>query len=166
MAITVRASRPGDGVGMARVWLSATAYYAGLDPEHFQVPSAEGLAESFEAGLGTGGEDALILVAELDGQVAGWLTARIEHPAASAARQMVREHRWTRLFIDALLVDQAVWRGGAGTALLTAAEAWGRDRGAEVVRLDTYAGSPVSVPFYEQRMGYQRRSIVFQKPLR
>ena len=151
---------------MARVWLGATAYYAGLDPEHFQVPSAEGLAESFEAGLGTGGEDALILVAELDGQVAGWLTARIEHPAASAARQMVREHRWTRLFIDALLVDQAVWREGAGTALLTAAEAWGRDRGAEVVRLDTYAGSPVSVPFYEQRMGYQRRSIVFQKPLR
>ena len=166
MAITVRAPRPGDGAGMARAWLSATAYYAGLDPEHFQVPSAEGLAESFEAGLGTGGEDALMLVAELDGQVAGWLTARIEHPAASAARQMVREHGWTRLFIDALLVDQAVWREGAGTALLTAAEAWGRDRGAEVVRLDTYADSPVSVPFYEQRMGYQRRSIVFQKPLR
>ena len=45
-------------------------------------------------------------------------------------------------------------------------EAWGRDRGAEMARLDTYAGSPVSVPFYEQRMGYQRRSIVFQKPLR
>ena len=57
--------------------------------------------------------------------------------------------------------------GGEGSqALLTAAEAWGRDRGAEVVRLDTYADSPVSVPFYEQRMGYQRRSIVFQKPLR
>jgi GNAT superfamily N-acetyltransferase len=79
---------------------------------------------------------------------------------------MVREPGWTRLFIDALLVDQAVWREGTGTALLAAAEAWGRDRGADVVRLDTYAGSPVSVPFYEQRMGYQRRSIVFQKWLR
>jgi hypothetical protein len=27
------------------------AYYAGLDPEYFQVPSAESLGESFEAGL-------------------------------------------------------------------------------------------------------------------
>lgn len=30
--------------------------------------------------------------------------------------------------------------------------------GARIVRLDTYAHSPVSVPFYEQRMGYQRRA--------
>jgi len=38
-----------------------------------------------------------MLVADLDGQVAGWLTARIERPAPGAARQMVREHGWTRL---------------------------------------------------------------------
>ena len=166
MPVTVRAPRPGDGAGMARVWLSAAAYYAGLDPEYFQVPPADGLAETFEAGLGTDTGDTLTLVAELDGQVAGWLTARIERPEPGAAEQMVREHGRTRLFIDALLVDQAVWREGAGTALLTGAEAWGRDLGADVVRLDTYADSPVSVPFYERRMGYQRRSIVFQKRLR
>jgi GNAT superfamily N-acetyltransferase len=106
-----------------------------------------------------------MLVADLDGQVAGWLTARIQHPAPGAARQLVREPGWTRLHIDALLVDQAMWHQGAGTALLTAAEQWGRDRGAEVVRLDTYADSPVSVPFYERHMGYRRRAIVFQKPL-
>ena len=69
MSVTVRAPRPGDGAGMARVWLSAAAYYADLDPEYFQVPSAEGLAESFEAAPWTAGEDALMLVAELDGQV-------------------------------------------------------------------------------------------------
>jgi hypothetical protein len=40
----IRPSRPDDGEGMARVWLSAGAYYADLDPAHFQVPSAEGLA--------------------------------------------------------------------------------------------------------------------------
>ena len=45
------------------------------------------------------------------------------------------------------------------------ASAWGRDRQARIVRLDTYAHSPVSVPFYEERMGYQRRAIVFQKHL-
>ena len=165
MPVTIRTPRPGDGAGMARVWLSAAAYYAGLDARHFQIPAAEGVAESFETELGPGGEDELMLVADLDGQVAGWLTARIEHPAPGAARQLVREPGWTRLHIDALLVDQAMWHQGAGTALLTAAEEWGRDRGAEVVRLDTYADSPVSVPFYERHMGYRRRAIVFQKPL-
>lgn len=59
-----------------------------------------------------------------------------------------------------------VWRQGIGTALLEAVESWGRDRGAAVVRLYTFPGSPVSVPFYERHMGYQRRSILFQKPLR
>ncbi|HUY49439.1 MAG TPA: hypothetical protein VMV92_27560, partial [Streptosporangiaceae bacterium] len=29
--------------------------------------------------------------------------------------------------------------------------------------LDTYAGSPVSLPFYEDRLGYQRRSITLHK---
>ena len=34
---------------------------------------------------------------------------------------------------------------------------------ARVVSLDTYAHSPVSVPFYERHMSYQRRSIAFAK---
>jgi GNAT superfamily N-acetyltransferase len=165
MSVQLRPPRPGDGPGMARVWLSAGAYYADLDPAHFQLPSAEGLAESFEVGLGSRDEDTLQLVAELDGEVAGWVTARIELPAASTAYQFVRELGWTRLFVDALVVDQAQWRHGIGTALLEAAESWGRDRGADVVRLDTYAEGPVAVPFYERRMGYQRRAILFQKPL-
>jgi GNAT superfamily N-acetyltransferase len=151
---------------MARVWLSAGAYYADLDPVHFQVPSAEGLVESFEADIGPEREDRLQLVAERDGTVAGWLTARIEQASASAAHQTVRDLGWTRLYVDAVMVDQSLWRQGIGTALLEAAESWGRDRGAEVVRLSTYPGSTVSVPFYERHMGYQRRSILFQKPLR
>jgi len=67
--------------------------------------------------------------------------------------------------VDALVVMKENWRHGAGAALLEAAESWGRAKGAEIVTLDTYAHSPVSIPFYEQRMGYQRRGIVFDKPL-
>ena len=166
MSVQIRPSGPGDGEGMARVWLSAGAYYAGLDPALFQAPSADGLAESFEADIGAASDSSerLRLVAEQDDQVAGWVTAHIEHPAASTAYQFVREYGWTRLFVDALAVDQALWRHGIGTALLEAAEAWGHGLGADVVRLDTYAEGPVAVPFYE-RHGYQRRSIRFQKPL-
>ncbi len=168
MPVMIRASRPGDGEGMARVWLSDGAYYAELDPAHFQVPSTEGLVESFESGIvaESTNTDSLQLVAERDGQVAGWLRAHIELPSASAAHQTVRELGWVRLMVDALMVDQPMWRQGIGTALLAAAESWGRDRGAKVVRLYTYPGSTVSVPFYERHMGYERRSILFQKALR
>lgn len=36
---------------------------------------------------------------------------------------------------------------------------------ARVARLDAYAHSPISIPFYEDRMGYKRRSVLFQKQL-
>jgi GNAT superfamily N-acetyltransferase len=167
MSVQIRPPRPGDGEGMARVWLTAGAYYADLDPAYFHVPSAEGLAASFEADIKATSQDGdkLRLVAERDNLVAGWLTAHVEHPYANAAHQQVRELGWIRLVIDALMVDQARWRQGTGSALLEAAESWGRERGAVVARLHTYPGSPVSVPFYEQHMGYKRRSILFQKPL-
>jgi len=44
MPVQIRPARVGDGDGMARVWLTAGAYYADLDPAHFQLPSAEGPA--------------------------------------------------------------------------------------------------------------------------
>jgi GNAT superfamily N-acetyltransferase len=152
---------------MARAWASAADYYADLDPVHFQRPQLQGLAESFEDSIARPGTDVLLLVAELDGHVdvAGWLAARIQLPEKDAAAQLMREPGWTRLAIDVLIVDTPAWRHGAGTALLAAAESWGRDRGARVARLGTYAHSPVSVPFYENRMGYERRAIIFQKTL-
>lgn len=165
MSVTVRTARPGDGAAIAQVWLSAAAYYADLDPAHFQVPRAEDLAQRWEDELGQDHVGSLRLAAEAGGSVIGWLSARIELPEEGAAMELTREHGCTRLAVDALIVDRGHWRHGAGTALLEAAEAWGRDRGAQVARLDTYAHSPVSVPFYEDRMGYQRRSIVFQGQL-
>jgi GNAT superfamily N-acetyltransferase len=165
VAVSIRPACPGDGVAVARAWLSAAAYYADQDPGHFQLPRADGLAESWDLAAGRDEADTLRLVAEIDGQVVGWLIARIEPPQADAAAQLAREHGWTRLAVDALIVDRQHWRQGAGAALLEAAEHWGRARGAQIARLDTYAHSQVSVPFYEDRMGYQRRAIVFQKPL-
>jgi GNAT superfamily N-acetyltransferase len=165
MSVIVRAPRPGDGAGIVQVWASAAAYYTALDAAHFQIPRGEGMVQDWDTWLGQDDESSLRLVGEVRGKVVGWLSARIEPPDEDAEIQLTREHGWTRLAVDALIVDQEHWRRGAGTALLKAAEAWGRDRGAQVVRLETFAHSPVSVPFYEDRMGYQRRSIVFQKHL-
>jgi GNAT superfamily N-acetyltransferase len=145
--------------------LSVGRYYAGLDPEHFQVPRADGLAALWEDGIRQGAANSLYLVAESGGRVTGSLTAHLELPEPDAASQLTRDQGRVRLAVDALMVMQENWRHGVGTALLEAAESWRRERGAEVVRLDTYTGSPISVPFYENRMGYRRRAIVFEKPL-
>jgi len=161
MSVSIRIARPGDGAAIAALWLDAGSYYAELDPEHFQIPDIDGLAERID---GSPGHNHL-LVAEADGDLVGWLSARLERPAEEAASQFVREHGWTRVVVDALVVARSHWRGGTGTRLLVAAESWGREHSAEVIRLDTYARSPVSVPFYEEHMGYARRSIVFQKRL-
>jgi GNAT superfamily N-acetyltransferase len=128
---------------------------------HFKIPVADGLAERTDDRIARPGDRVLSLVAEAGGRVVGWLSAHVEPPDENAAAQFVREHDWTRLVVDALIVERQQWRHGTGTSLLETAESWGRAQGAQAVRLDTYAQGPVAVPFYEQHMGYQRRSIVF-----
>src|SRR5215475_1511036 len=135
MGVNVRAARPGDGAGISRAWISAAQYYAELDPDHFQIPAADGLAESWDSELGQVESGSLQLVAEVDGQVVGWLSARLEEPAPNASAQLTREPGWIRLVVDALIVQREHWRNGAGGALLDAAETWGRGRGARVARL-------------------------------
>jgi GNAT superfamily N-acetyltransferase len=165
-AIVVRPARPGDGAGLAQSWLDAASYYATLDPELFQVPTSQGLAEWFEQLLARPRPpDTIWLVAEVVGQAVGDINARLDRPITDAARQLVREVGQLRVFVNALGV-QAAYRGrGVGTRLLEAVEAWGRQQGATLISLDTFIESPLSVPFYEQRMGYQRRAIIFQKRL-
>lgn len=42
----------------------------------------------------------------------------------------------------------------------------GAEARAELLMLEAFAASPVSVPFYEDRMGCERQAIVFAKRLR
>jgi GNAT superfamily N-acetyltransferase len=164
--VVVRPATPGDGAGLAHSWLDAASYYAALDPDVFQVPTGEGLAEWFEQLLARArAPDTIWLVAEIAGRVVGDINARLDRPITDAARQLVREVGQVRVFVNALGVQAAYRRRGVGTRLLEAVEGWGRQQGATLISLDTFVASPLSVPFYEQRMGYQQRAIIFQKRL-
>jgi GNAT superfamily N-acetyltransferase len=166
LATLIRPRRPGDGQGLAQVWLDTARYYAELDPERFQVPDARGLADWFEERLAAPtGDDQFDRVADVDGQVVGLVHAAIMEAIDSAPRQLLRELAWRRLMVNALAVHSAFWRRGIGRQLLEAAENWGQGRGARAVSLDTYIHSDVSVPFYEHGMGYRRQSLVFSKAL-
>jgi GNAT superfamily N-acetyltransferase len=165
-AITVREARPGDGAGIARAHLDSAAYYVRLAPDVFRMPDEDGLVAFVEPRADAGSSDSsLELVAEVTGQIAGHLEAQLLPPDATARWQILPDLGATRLVINALATADAYKRRGVATRLVEAAEAWGREHGASVAVCDTYLNSPVSVPFWEGRMRYARRSIVFRKPL-
>jgi GNAT superfamily N-acetyltransferase len=160
----IRPARPGDGEGCAEVWTDVGRYYNALDSRAFQVPNSEGLAESFEQDIANADADQLRLVAEDQG-IVGLLIAGLVRPVKRPEHELVRDLSRLRLLVHALAVSAPYRRTGVGTALMAAAETWGREHGAVIVSLDTYVHSPTSVPFYEGRMGYARRAVIFRKEL-
>lgn len=158
--IAVRPRQPGDGARLARSWLDAGRYYAELAPETFQVPEKDGLVEHLERGSAPGDEpDLLRVVAEIDGNVVGAATGRIERPLDSARYQLQRQFSETRMVVDVVVVEEAFRRQGVGARLMATLEDWGRERGATIALLDTYPESALSLPFFQERMGYRRRSV-------
>jgi GNAT superfamily N-acetyltransferase len=163
----LRPARPGDGDDLARGWIEIARYYAALDPQAYQVPAADGLAAWFETLLGRPrSEERIWLVAEVAGRVVGNVEARLEPPVDSAPRQLLRHLGERRVVVDALGVEELYRRRGVASRLMQAVEGWARERGASLVSLETDIASPLSTPFYERRMAYQKRAVIFQKRLR
>ena len=164
--IRVREARAGDGRGCAQAWSDAGRYLHDIDPDIGQVPEQAGLAEHFETACSAPrSPDEVWLVAERNGQVAGFVQGYLAAPSQDAFRQIQRDLASVRLVIDALAVVEDERRAGVGTELMKAIEDIGRVRGAVVATLDTNLRSYLSVPFYEERMGYLRQAVVFRKRL-
>lgn len=166
--VVIRDIRPGDGEECARMWLDAGRYYAALVPEVIQEPDTDGLVEWFEDAIGeVRPDDALWRVAEDPSHgLVGVIEASVVRPAPDARRQLQRDLSRIRLLVNLLVVTEGYRRRGVGTALMEAAEEWGRSKGAVVAVTDTNLGSPLSIPFYEERMGYHRQAVLLRKVLK
>jgi GNAT superfamily N-acetyltransferase len=160
----LRPATRGDAPALVELSLESSRYYARIAPELFAEGDREGFADWIVAEWDDG-PDTLALVAEVDGAFAGYLEATLQEPEHWSRFFGSADLRARRLFVNAVLTAEAYRRRGVATRLVAAAEDWGRERGATVALLDTYADSPISVPFWERRMGYERRAIVFRKPL-
>ncbi len=152
---------------MARAWSDAGRFYVDVDAGDFQVPEEEGLVDWLECGVEAmeSDPDLALLVAEVDGDVVGWASARLVGPASDARWQLQREYSATRLVLDAVVVAETQRGAGAGLDLVRAAEAWGRERGASVAVADGNIASGIVPRFYEERLGYRKRSVSLRKPL-
>jgi GNAT superfamily N-acetyltransferase len=129
------------------------------------MPDDDGLVAFAEPGPEDNSASALFLVAEVDDEIVGHLYARVIAPVDSDRFQSISDLRETRLVIEALAVFQTHWRRGVASALVENAEAWGRERGATLALCDTWLESAVSLPFWQQRMHYEGRSIRLRKRL-
>jgi ribosomal protein S18 acetylase RimI-like enzyme len=165
--VTVRPATADDADGIAAIYRENGRWHASLDPEYFQEPEHEPLLDALRADEEwRAREDTLALVAEVDGAVAGYLEASLAPPSETARWQSIRDFSRARMHINSLGTADRFKRRGVATALVEAAEEWAVANGASVATLDTWIDSPLSVPFWEERMGYSRRSIVFRKQLR
>jgi GNAT superfamily N-acetyltransferase len=162
--IVVRPATRDDAQTLAELSCESSAFYARLAPDLFAEGERDGFAE-WIATEWDDGPDTLAVVAEVDGVVAGYVEAVIQEPEGWRRFFGNRDLRERRLFVNALLTAERYRRRGIGGRLVELAEHWGREHGAVVALLDTWADSPVSVPFWGKRMGYSRRSITFRKPL-
>jgi GNAT superfamily N-acetyltransferase len=165
VGLNIRQAIPGDGAAIARVHRENAAYYVGLAPDLFRLPEDDGLIEFADPGPDDNTSTKLFIVAEFADEVVGHLYAELISPSESDRFQSPSDMSEVRLFIHALSVLQEYWRRGIATALVETAEAWGRERGATVALCDTWPESPVSRPFWEQRMNYETRSVRLRKRL-
>jgi GNAT superfamily N-acetyltransferase len=140
--IRVRDALPADAEGLARVHADVARYYDERGPHYFDA-----------------GE--LRLVAEMQGEVVGALAARLLEPVAADGRG--EEEKTLR--IDYLATAAECRRAGIGTRLVEAAESWGRGVGATISETTAFRGSALSIPFWEDRMGYDELPMTLVKRL-
>ena len=160
--ITVRPAVPEDADGIARTYLESAEYHARLDPERYLTPAVETISASYREGRQHPPDvrgECVTLVAELTGEIVGFIDARLEQSLDAMHREMIYCH------VAEIAVSCRHQNRGIGGRLLLAAEDWGRQQGAEFASLEyRTANTPASL-FNQQRMDYLVACITVIKRL-
>ena len=161
-AILIRPAVPEDADGITRTFLESAEYHARLDSERYSVPAAETISARYREGRQhpphTVGQ-VMTLVAELSGEIVGFVDARLERSLDAMHREMIY------CYIADVAVSDGYRNQGIGGRLLRAAEDWGRGQGAEFASLEYHAANTRAGSFYQERMGYRVASITAIKRL-
>ncbi len=165
--LTIRTAIPEDADGITRTYMESAEFHAGLDPERYAVPSPDAIVARYREG-GQHPEhsepkqadgEAVTLVAELEGDIVGFVDARLGQSPDPMHR------RFTYCYVLEIAVRQRHQRHGIGEHLLRAAEDWGQRRGAEYVMLEYLAGNTRAAEFYRRRLGYRVAACMAVKRL-
>jgi len=156
--IRIRAATEADVPALGRLGASLLRLHYSFDRQRFIAPR-----DNVEEGYGwfLGGqlrdEEAVVLVADRGGAVAGYVYAGLE------------PHSWKELrdaagFIHDIIVDDAARGAGVGRALIEAASAWLKAHGAPRVILWTAERNHAARRLFEQA-GFRRTMIEMTREL-
>lgn len=158
MAALIRPATPADLDAVGRLGAALLRAHHGFDPARFMAGG-----DDAEAGyawfLGTqlDRDGSLVLVADLDGEVVGYLYAAIEP-------RNWKELREEAGFIHDVLVDEGRRGAGLAHALIDEAIAWCRARGVPRVILWTAATNAPAQRLF-QRLGFRSTMIEMTREL-
>jgi GNAT superfamily N-acetyltransferase len=151
-----------DGDAVAAALVDSSIHHTNLEPDRYRVLDPAIVADDYRNGRQhpSGGvpNERATMVAELDGQVVGFVDVRVAYPGGS--------HRALRYgYVSELAVAAGARRRGVGAALLAGAEAWARDHGCVYATLDYNARNLDAGRFYRDRMGYRPAGEIVLKEL-
>jgi ribosomal protein S18 acetylase RimI-like enzyme len=161
-AITIRPAVSEDADDIVRTFLESAEHHARLDPERYWVPAATVISARYREGRQhppDAGAEAITLVAELSGEIVGFIDARLDRSPDPMHREMSYCH------IIEIAVGSRRQNQGIGGQLLQAAEDWGRRQGATFASLEYHAENTRAGEFYQRHMGYRTASITAIKRL-
>ena len=153
-AITIRPAASGYADGIARTFLESAEYHASLAPERYASHTLETVSSLYRAR-----RQGITFVAEIGGEIVGFIDAQLEQSPDLMHREMVYCH------VSEIAVRYKHQSHGSGGRLLRAAEDWGRQHGAEFASLEYHAANARAEAFYQRRMGYRLASIIAIKRL-
>lgn len=155
--VRVREREADDFEALVDLDLASAEYHASLDPAFYRVPERAAIAEFLQRRLAD--PDRRVLVAQVDGRVVGMVDVTLLPPPDPGS--IVRAVPTVDLGISVI----EPWRGrGVGRALMAAAEAYARDRGARRIVLDMSAANLGALRFYE-RLGYVEHGKLLRRSL-
>lgn len=158
MAVVIRKAEPRDLEPLGRLGAMLMKTHYAFDSLRFLAPHA-GIEHGYAAFLGgrIDSPDDVILVAEKDGRIAGYLFAALEPMSW-------KELRGPAGYIHDVAVDEADRRTGVATMLMTAAMEWLREHGAPRVVLGTAAPNKAAQALFH-RLGFRDTMIELTKEL-
>lgn len=123
--ISIRSAVSQDAEGITRTYMESAEYHAGLDAERYYIPARDAILARYREGRQhprNAGERAVTLVAELSGEIVGFVDVHLMHSPDPMHREMLYCH------IVEIAVSTRHQSHGVGAQLLRAAEEWTRAR--------------------------------------
>lgn len=156
--LTIRRARPSDAKTLGKLGAALMRAHYALDQQRF-LAAGEDAERGYSQFLSSqiDEDDAIVLVAEVDGQIIGYVYAGLEPMSW-------KELRGPAGFIHDVLVEDDGRGAGAGTALIDHAIAWLRDRGAARVMLWTADRNERAHRLFA-RLGFRRTMIEMTREL-